>query len=91
MLHTNVARYLDQPVEAQDSIVFNRSEVLRELSKFVQQFSTQEEAANELEISRVFLWRVLNGHKAPSTKILEKIGFVKEVRQAEFYFKHQAA
>jgi DNA invertase Pin-like site-specific DNA recombinase len=77
--------------ELPDAPVFNRQEVLQELAHFVSQFNTQEEAARALEISRVFLWRILNNKKPPSTKVLEKLGFIREVRQAEFYFREKVA
>ena len=76
--------------ELPDAPLFTRRDVLQELKDFVSRFPTQEEAAAKLEISRVFLWRVINGHKPPSQKILEKLGFYKEVRQAEFYYRQAA-
>lgn len=74
--------------------VYTREHVVEELERYVQQFPTQEAAARHLDISRVFLWRVLNKRQPPSAKVLQKLGFVKEARQLEFYLrgsKEQAA
>jgi hypothetical protein len=68
----------------------NRDFILTELTNYVAKFPTQKDAADSLEISRVFLWRILHGEKAPSAKVLEKLGYFKETRQAEFYFKDAA-
>jgi predicted DNA-binding protein (UPF0251 family) len=72
---------------ANDEGEVSREDVLGELRMYCSRFTTQEEAAQSLGISRVFLWRVMNGKKPPSAKLLEKLGYFKTVVQQERYFR----
>ena len=53
-------------------------EVMLKLKEFCNKFPTREEAATALGVSRVFLWKVLEGQANPTQPILAKIGFRRE-------------
>jgi DNA invertase Pin-like site-specific DNA recombinase len=82
-------KFIDEPETMDTNGALTRKEVISKLSQFVSGFETQQDAADELEISRVFLWRILNEKKPPSAKVLERLGFLKQVKQIEMY--HLAA
>jgi hypothetical protein len=57
---------------------YTQEEVVAELQKFCDKFSTRGEAATALGVGRVFLWKVLNGATNPTESILDKLGFKRE-------------
>jgi hypothetical protein len=55
----------------------------RQIEKYIAQRRTLKEAAMDLGISRVYLWRLRTGdHATPSEKLLEKLGLqrVEEIK-----------
>lgn len=57
------------------------------LEAYINKFDSQAEAAESLNVSRVFLWKILNRKKTIPATMLEKLGFRKEVVRHNIYKK----
>jgi hypothetical protein len=52
-------------------------------------FATRQAAADSLDVSRVFLWKVLEGHVPPTNPMLDKLGYVRERKITHTYRKKE--
>ena len=50
-------------------------------------FPTRQAAADSLDVSRVFLWKVLEGRVPPTNSMLEKLGYIGERKISYTYRK----
>lgn len=63
------------------------NEVMDKLKEFCNKYPTREDAAKALNVSRVFLWKVLEGQANPTQPILARIGFKRERVISYTYYK----
>jgi hypothetical protein len=57
---------------------YTQEEVVNKLKEYIAKFPTRGEAADALNVGRVFLWRVLEGKANPTPAILRELGFTRE-------------
>ena len=73
------------------NLTVSEEDVVEAIRKHCDQFHTKQEAADSLEVSRVFLWKVLEGKVPPTTLMLEKLGYKRERIITYNYTKNENA
>jgi hypothetical protein len=73
-----------------NSIINNLGDVERALEDYVKSFPTVKDAAESLDVSRVFLWKMRKRKKPITETVLEKIGFEKVTTTRIEYVKKES-
>lgn len=70
-----------------DTVDVNKDEVQRALAAFVENAGSRQAAAESLGISRVYLWRMMQGDRPISESVLKAIGYERISKTVNEYKK----